>query len=1135
MTTMNEATRRQIMAARPDMSTWVSANAGSGKTKVLTDRVARLLLDGTPPQHILCLTYTKAAAAEMQNRLFKRLGDWAMLPDPELIKELTALAPEKSLDSETLRHARTLFARAIETPGGLKIQTIHSFCSALLRRFPLEAGVSPQFKEMDDRQSRRMVSEIIEDIALGPKRDVIDDVALYVSDLDLTDLALSIVSKRDQFFPPRQKADIWSWFNLPTGYDETRLLKDVFLGGEKDMLLACATLMEASSASDQKTAALFRHWAELEPDLSLVENLCDKLLAKETAKTNPLQSKFYAQHSSLPTRKLIDAHPGAFDHLESFMKRVEAVRPHLFGLKDARKTLALHRFAQELLPPYMERKAELGLLDFDDMIRRARDLLSISNVSQWVLYRLDGGIDHILVDEAQDTSPDQWRVVQLLAGEFTAGEGARADVTRTIFVVGDHKQSIYSFQGAAPEAFDQMKEHFGERLKAVGQPLQDLSLQYSFRSSPAILTATDTVFAAIGGEGVGGIPEHIAFFDDIPGRVDLWSLETPEDLSKEEKEEREKEASRWEEPLDVIHPEEPNPRLAKRIANFVAEQLEHGSLPDKNGKGRKIEAGDILILVQRRSPLFRLILKELKSHPARIPVAGADRMTLNDEMAVKDLRSLLAFLSLQDDDLALAETLKSPLFNWSERDLYQLAHGRTTITLWRALYERRKEWPETFEVLEDLRQTADFLRPYDLIERVLIRHDGRRKFIARLGKEAEDGLDALLHQARNYETTETPSLTGFIAWLESQTIQLKRVLDENSNLVRVMTAHGSKGLEAPIVILPDTLKTLRETKDEFVSPEPDQIVWKGAGGQRSDQTKETLNRLKMADLEEDRRLLYVAMTRAEKWLIVCGAGKESAGTWYDLIKTGLNTLETETLDLAGAPGQRYAWGVWPDAPETHKDAASQNPVMPEWSRAPAGVVAQDTNRISPSDLGGAKALSGEEAALDKDAAMRRGSQLHRLIELLPDVAEDRREDVARFVLSTGEDPALDSEVPGLLHEALGVINQTYDWDVFGPNSLSEVPYTSTLNGHIIHGIIDRLIVTPDKVQIVDYKSNTVIPDRIEDIPEGLLRQLGAYAEACHRIYPDREIEVALLWTKTATLCPVPLNIVMAALGRAATS
>ena len=1128
MTMLNDATRHQIMAARPDMSTWLSANAGSGKTKVLTDRVARLLLEGTPPQHILCLTYTKAAAAEMQNRLFARLGAWAMLPDADLIRELQALAPDAALDADKLRHARTLFARAIETPGGLKIQTIHSFCSALLRRFPLEAGVSPQFKEMDDRQSRHMIADILEELALGPGRAEIDACATYVNDLDLTDLAIKIVAKRDAFLPARSRDEIWDWFELPSGYDSEALLKEVFLGREQDMFAQLAELMESSGKSDQKTAKIFRNWAGLEPDMAMVEACCDTLLFGETA-ASPFGSKFGATRGGIPAKALRIAHQDAFQPLEDFMGRIETIRPRLFALMDAERTWALHRLAQVLLPPYLEQKAQLGLLDFDDMIRRARDLLSISNVSQWVLYRLDGGIDHILVDEAQDTSPDQWRVVQLLAGEFTAGEGARADVTRTIFVVGDHKQSIYSFQGAAPEAFDEMKAHFGTRLAAVDQPLQDLALRYSFRSSRAILQATDAVFEQSQGVGVGGNTEHIAFFDDIPGRVDLWPLIEPEPTEQDPED--------WENPVDIVSPEHHSARLARQVADFVADLLANGTLPERDGTGRDIEPGDIMILVRSRSDLFGRILRTLKSHPARIPVAGADRLTLNDELAVKDLQSLLAFLSLQDDDLALAETLKSPLFNWSEQDLYSLAHGRTAITLWRELFERREEWPETVAILDDLRQVADFLRPYDLIERVLIRHDGRRKFTARLGKEAEDGLDALLHQARSYETSETPSLTGFIAWLESQDVQLKRVLDENSNLVRVMTAHGSKGLEAPIVILPDTLKTPGETRDAFIAPEPDRLIWKGAKTQRSEIAKQTLSRLKQADIEEDRRLLYVAMTRAEKWLVVCGAGKDSetADTWYNLVRRGLSELLTETVDIGVCQAERFACGDWPQNAAPVQRVTPTAVALPDWARTPAPAPDVPLQIISPSDLGGAKALPGEDSLLDKEAAMRRGRQLHQLIEILPDVPPAERERIARHLMSIGEDPALPEEIPLLLAEALGVLSGTYAWDVFGPNSLAEVEYSAQNGDHIIHGIIDRLIVDPERVQIVDYKSNAVIPDCAEDIPEGLLRQLGAYADACRQIYPGRRIETAILWTRTACLMEVPLDIVMSALRRTATS
>lgn len=1126
--TMNEATRRQINAARPDMSTWVSANAGSGKTKVLTDRVARLLLDGTHPQHILCLTYTKAAAAEMQNRLFQRLGEWAMMPDDDLKKKLTALSPDKTLDDDTLRHARTLFARAIETPGGLKIQTIHSFCSALLRRFPLEAGVSPQFKEMDTRQSNRIIADVLEDLAMGAGREVIDAAAFYVKDLDLGELAQKIVAKREGFWPARTQDEIWSWFGLPAGFNDTTLLSEVFLGGEKEMFLTVADLLETSGKNDQKIAPFFRIWAGLEPNLAMVEECCGRLLFGESSKT-PFGSKFGATHGGIPAKALREAHASALRPLEEFMKRIEAIRPKLMALYDAKRTHALHQFAQYLLPPYLKRKEQLGLLDFDDMIRRARDLLSISNVSQWVLYRLDGGIDHILVDEAQDTSPDQWTVVRLLAGEFTAGEGARPDVTRTIFVVGDHKQSIYSFQGAAPEAFDEMKAHFGARLSAVGQPLQDLALQHSFRSSKAILQATDEVFRANNGEGVGGVTDHIAFFDDIPGRVDVWPLIEPE--------ESEKDPEDWQNPVDIVTPEHHTAQLAKQVADFVADLLENGSIPEKNGKNRAVKPSDILILVRSRSDLFGRILRTLKSHLARIPVAGADRLTLNDELAVKDIRSLLAFLSLQDDDLALAEVLKSPLFNWSERDLYRLAHGRTTITLWRALFERQAEWPETFAVLNDLRQVADFLRPYDLIERVLIRHDGRRKLIARLGKEAEDGIDALLHQARTYETAETPSLTGFIAWLEAQEIELKRVLDENSNLVRVMTAHGSKGLEAPIVILPDTLKDVKETRDEIVALGTGETIWKGPKEQRSDMLKQTLIQRKQADLEEDRRLLYVAMTRAEKWLVVCGAGqdKPEGDTWYHLVRRGLETLPTETVAFGPGAGLRYSHGVWPNLTGTEQGAPAVAPELPGWWDRFAPKLDLTETVLSPSDLGGAKALPGEGALLDKDAAMRRGSQIHKLIETLPSVPLDRQAKVARFFLSSDETVVFEDELPELLAEVQNVMSGTYEWAVFGPNSLAEVEYRTRLMGVKFHGYIDRLIVAPDRIQIIDYKSNALIPDRAEDTPEGILRQLGAYAKAMGEIYPDRHIETAVLWTKTATLMPIPHEIVREALGRATIS
>ncbi|MBU2936165.1 MULTISPECIES: double-strand break repair helicase AddA [Pacificibacter] len=1132
MILLDDATLRQIAAAKPDSSTWVSANAGSGKTKVLTDRVARLLLAGTPPQHILCLTYTKAAASEMQNRLFKRLGAWAMMPDDTLSIELKALAPDAVLTDEEMRHARTLFARAVETPGGLKIQTIHSFCGALLRRFPLEAGVSPQFKELDDRETNAILAEVLDTLAEGQGRDAIDAVATHISgqdDIDPLHLAQQIVRKREAFHPPATSEDIWEWFGLTDGYGEQDLLESVFLGDEDHALTSAATAMEASpNKTDVKAAVMLRTWIGAAPSISLLQDMIAAFLVK-TGENQGL-TRFGRTHSGLPTKKCATLEPEALRQLSELMERVSEATDNLRALQSAKKTAALHQFASALLQPYFDTKARLGLLDFDDLVQKARDLLSISSVAQWVLFRLDGGIDHILVDEAQDTSPDQWTVIRLLAEEFTVGEGARPNVTRTIFVVGDKKQSIYSFQGAAPEAFDQMKHHFEARLGDAGHTLQDIALQHSFRSSPAILNMTDQTFAQSDGQGVGGDTHHIAFFEDTPGRVDQWPLVEPEPA--------ETDPDDWENPTDLVAPEHHSIRLAGMVARNVKDMIEKGSIPRKGSENTHIEPGDILILVRNRSGLFYPMIRALKK--LNLPVAGADQLVLNDELAVKDMTSLLAFLSLQDDDLALAEALKSPLFGWSEQDLFSLAHKRTAATLWRELRARRDEWPVTADILDDLRKTSDFLRPYDLIQRVLVRHGGRKKFLARLGIEAEDGLDALLHQALHYETTQTPSLTGFIGWLGAEKIKLKRVLDESSNLIRVMTVHGSKGLEAPIVILPDTLRETSEPKDELITLEHGGIAWKSSKENNAEAAKEALTQLKSKNDDEERRLLYVAMTRAENWLIVAGAGKmkKDSSCWYQLVENGMLSAGAEEQAFPSGIGKRYAHGVWPMRTGDAAIKAESKAALPEWVQKPAVIVDDPKVFLSPSDLGGAKALAGPTSGRSEEDAMRYGKQLHLLLEHLPNHPVSDWSEIARSLLGSGELFATLTELEPIWAEATRVLTAQYAWDVFGKNSLAEIRFSGvvkTLNDEPMRGIIDRLIVEHDIVRIIDFKSNEIIPKTEQDVPEGLLRQLGAYSDICTTIYPSKKIEVAILWTRTATLMPLPHDMVMSALQDAATS
>src|SRR6056297_216641 len=787
MTAQHPASRAQVIAARPDRSTWLSANAGSGKTRVLTNRVARLLLDGVNPQHILCLTYTKAAASEMQIRLFDTLGRWAMMPDGDLAAALDDLGHAGETGPDMLRRARRLFAQAIETPGGLRIQTIHAFCAALLRRFPLEAGVTPDFTEMDDQTARLLRAEIVEEIADGPNAPALAALARHHSDESLDGLALDILGKQADFAAAPDDAALCAALGQPADLGRETIEAQVFLGSEAALLDRLLPALRAGSRTDGTAADRLATLAALDFDaLPVLEGV---FLTGASAK-----APFFARIGSFPTKATREALAPVMDEIEQWMARVETAREARLALRTVERTRALHDFAQVFLRLYSAAKQRRGLLDFDDLILRARDLLTDPSVAAWVLYRIDGGIDHILVDEAQDTSPVQWQVIERLAQEFTAGAGARAGVPRTLFVVGDRKQSIYSFQGADAREFDRMRREFGHRLKAMGQPLQDMEMEYSFRSSRAILDLVDQTFANSQNSGFTPKQGHKTHKSDLPGRVDLWPV-----VEKPAKDDD----PVWYSPVDVKAANDPATVLAQRVAKTIRRMVDEGQLiPDDNAQTgmRRIRPGDVMILVQRRSDLFHEIIRECKAQD--LPIAGADRLKVGAELAVKDLAALLSFLATPEDSLSLAIALRSPLFGWSEADLYKLAHGRRQKYLWAALRERADDHPETMAVLNDLRGQADYLRPYDLIERILTRHDGRRKLLARLGTEAEDGIDALLAQAMAYEGSAVSSLTGFLVWMETDEMEIKRQMDSAGDRIRVMTVHGAKGLEAPVVILP---------------------------------------------------------------------------------------------------------------------------------------------------------------------------------------------------------------------------------------------------------------------------------------------------------------------------------------------
>lgn len=1101
------ASQRQVEAADPRTSTWLSANAGSGKTRVLTDRVARLLLEDVSPQNILCLTYTKAAAAEMQNRLFQRLGGWAMMPNDQLRAELTALGIHRAIDAPQLAQARTLFARAIETPGGLKIQTIHSFCASVLRRFPLEAQVSPQFREMEDREAAILRADVVDTMVEGPDAAVVHGLLDHFTGDDLAKLTAEIAQARDHFLRPFDLAPVRETLDLPADVTLDRLVEDVF---DKGVLDRFAIACSHGSTNDVKAANALRALLQRPPGAHEILTALEGIfLTGEGAKM-----PFTAKVGGLPTKATRQANVDLMDEIEPLMGRVEDIRPLHLGLLAFEKTLALYNFGRVFVPAYEARKLAMGALDFDDLIRKTKALLTDRDVAQWVLFRLDGGIDHILVDEAQDTSPTQWAVIDQLTQEFATGEGARTDRERTVFVVGDKKQSIYSFQGADPAAFDQMKAHFHNAHRAIAKPFEVTSLDHSFRSSQAILSVVDQTFVGDRGQGMDDSLSHIAFKENMPGRVDLWPV-----IEKSQVEDN----RAWYEPVDAPSATDHTVLMAQRVAEKIRYMIAHETVPEEIGNTgnyvrRPITEGDFLILVQRRSDLFAEIIRACKA--ANLKIAGADRLRVGAELAVKDLAAVLSFLALPEDDLSLAAALRSPLLDWSEQDIFTLAHHRREgVFLWEAL--RNSEHVETLAILNDLRRKADFLRPYDLIERLLIRHDGRRNLLARLGPEAEDGIDALLSQALAYESIGVPSLTGFLTWMETDDLEVKRQMDSQGDRIRVMTVHGAKGLEAPIVILPDTAKRDVQVKQELL-PADDHLIWKTPAKMSAPAVVALRDTVIAKQTRERMRLLYVAMTRAEKWLIVGAAGDVGEGdtSWYNIVADGMSRRGDYDDTLGDLPVRRVSALDW-HAPELLATTPefTEPPQPPTFGDLPAPQV-QKT--IAPSDLPGAKIMRGDPAGDDIEDAMLRGTLIHRLLEHLPLAKPEDRHALGLQLLQS-DDEALVDEVIALIDRP------DLAW-LWGAEALNEVGVTADLpNVGRIHGAIDRLIITPDKVIAVDYKSNRLTPQTPQETPLGLQRQLAAYAHALQKIYPDHKIEAAILWTHKGTIAVLPDDLLHEAL------
>jgi ATP-dependent helicase/nuclease subunit A len=1101
-------TAQQRAAADPATSVWVTASAGTGKTRVLADRVLRLMLDGTPPERILCITFTKAAAAEMLERIRRDLAAWAVEPEEaalaERILRLTGVPP----DERRLERARTLFTRVLDLPGRMAIMTIHAFCQSLLRRFPLEAGVPPHFEIIDDRTAAELLREARDDMLRDRKLDA--DIALLASALDETGLGEALaemLGTRTRLAELTARGidaavrRIYATLGAPEGIDERQLAAAACQDGVFDEpgLARAAGALSAGSAADQTRGRTIRAWLEApgEDRLDLLPTYRRVFLTRAGE-----------VRSSLLTKGARAADPSAEEALKDEAERLLELAAREKALVNARRMAALLRVAHAVLVAYERRKQAAALLDYDDLIARARGLLQAPGTAAWVLYKLDGGLDHVLVDEGQDTSPAMWDIVLAITGELFAGEGARA-ARRTLFVVGDEKQSIYSFQGADLANFRRLREVFRERAQAAGQPWRDVTLDLSYRSTEAVLGLVDAVFTresarpgVVEGEEVLRHRSHRA---GEAGLVEIWPL--VELIAPEA-------SDVWSPPVERERGDDPKARLADLIARRVRAWLDSGER--LLALGRPMRAGDILVLLPRRAAIQADLVRAFKQEG--VPVAGADRMVLGEQLAVMDLIALGRALLLPEDDLTLAVVLKSPLFGISEDDLFMLAHGRegTLLERWREAAESRPDLRELLLRFEDLRRRADFVPPFELYARLLGEGGGRRRLRARLGPQAADPIEELLAQALAYERGHAPSLQGFLAWLGMEASEVKRDPEQPRDEVRVMTVHGAKGLEAPVVILPDTHYG-PQARDRLVWRDG-LPLWRGNKATRDAVTEAAVADARAAAEDEFRRLLYVALTRARDRLHVCGwrPGRSAgAQAWYAHVQEAMVELgEPASIDGLDGEGLRIAAGAAREAAEPPPPEPAMPP-PPDWLSRPAPAEPDPPRPLSPSRMEDEPPAS---PPLD-GARFRRGAIVHGLLQLLPELPLDDREPallrhLARHGLGEGESAEIARQVQAVLAApALA--------SAFAPGSRAEQPVAGVVGGRVIAGQIDRLAVTDEAVTVVDYKTHRRPPEGPERVPLGYLRQMAAYRALLGRIFPGRAVCCVLVWTEHASVMPLP--------------
>ncbi len=1124
-------------ASDPTTSVWVSASAGTGKTKVLTDRILRLLLPradgqrGAAIHKILCLTFTKAAASEMALRLHHTLSAWSTAADDVLHENLSKLLKRNVSDNDK-SIARQLFSQIADSGNDLKIQTIHAFCQSVLSRFPLESSLAPYHQIIEERDATALFDQSLKDALYDAQRDKgspahqgFTRLSQTLNETHLTALIRSICAERIQLSTLKTKH-----FSITGLYEALcrHLNIEPHSNPERSVFAFCHDDAFDKIALTQASESMLQHGSKRDNDRAT--NIRAFLHATPDVRANLLftsyHSAFFKKNSdepykSLITKNVIKNDPHCLDALEQEVERITAAKEHIRKIKTAEATHDILNLSHRVIDAYNALKTKRSVLDFEDMIYQTMTLLEKEGGLSWVMYKMDSGLDHILVDEAQDTNPEQWNIIQTLCDEFFSGAGARTghssitqssatnapqESNRSLFVVGDEKQSIYSFQRASPEKFTEMHTTLKAKADNAGTPWVDVNMNISFRTNQTVLNVVDAVFPK---------HEHHSFRVGQAGLVELWGLYKNEDTET---------PNPWEGPLKIWE----KPSSTTILAQNIAKKIKHWLITEEHlhSRNRTIQPRDIMILVRTRAgTLVHDIIRQCKL--LSVPIGGIDRLILGDDIAVQDLLTCARFALNPEDELNLACLLKSPLINMSENILADLAIDREG-SLWESLSSSMHHM--TVAYLNEITKCAQTLDTHSFFTHILHTpcpadvHSGLKALQRRLGQACLDPISEFINTALGAQKNHAPTLHDFLHWFTADDIEIKRTQDAAQNVVRIMTVHGAKGLQAPIVILPDTVST-----PESGSKTADKrFLWPDKTGQalplfcprsadECTQYTTAMDTVKSREMAEYSRLLYVAMTRAEDRLYVTGAQKSKAPSescWYETIKravAGMN--DVESINNGGlrlyTPPTREGDRSHKD---THLDAKNIAP-LPDWAYIPHtknSIKTQLKSFINPYDEG-----------LEDRSNRARGTLIHKLLEIIPALTPQERTPAITAYLTRRAADLTSTEHGDIAAHVLRILDNPAYVQFFTPNSRAEVPITY-INDNGVHtqGTIDRLVVENDAVWILDYKTERTPPKNVDNIPHHYRDQVMRYKAAIMQVYPNHAVKAAILWTQTLTLMEI---------------